>query len=210
MFEIELFICIKMDLTLNNLQWLICYQTKSNQTHTHVCVCVCVSFQYIYICTHMSNCILYISELFYHCILYLFFTGKTCKFLYWSILSYFLVNLSILFLFFIFYFLSATASCAIVNFLEVESPQENNRGWILLQTLNLLSTGSQALVDCMTAASLPSTLVKCLYLFFDLPSVPCTDVLEDGYEFTPKERRILLQKVFVQVKFCFFWNFYTI
>lgn len=94
---------------------------------------------------------------------------------------------------------TATASCSIVNFLEVESPQENNRGWILLQTLNLLSTGSQALVDRMTAASLPSTLVKCLYLFFDLPSVPCTDVLEDGYEFTPKERRILLQKVFVQV-----------
>ncbi|CAE1178568.1 WDFY3 [Acanthosepion pharaonis] len=80
---------------------------------------------------------------------------------------------------------TATASCSIVNFLEVESPQENNRG-------------SQALVDRMTAASLPSTLVKCLYLFFDLPSVPCTDVLEDGYEFTPKERRILLQKVFVQ------------
>ncbi|CAI9723395.1 repeat and FYVE domain-containing 3-like isoform X2 [Octopus vulgaris] len=91
------------------------------------------------------------------------------------------------------------ASCAIVNFLEVESSQENNRGWILLQTLNLLSTGSQALVDCMTAAALPSTLVKCLYLFFDLPNVPCTDVLVDGCQFTPKERRILLQKVFVQV-----------
>lgn len=104
-------------------------------------------------------------------------------------------------LFILFSFQPATASCSIVNFLEVESPQENNRGWILLQTLNLLSTGSQALVDRMTAASLPSTLVKCLYLFFDLPSVPCTDVLEDGYEFTPKERRILLQKVFVQVKF---------
>ena len=30
LFEIELFMCIKMDLTLNNLQWLICYKTKPN------------------------------------------------------------------------------------------------------------------------------------------------------------------------------------
>ena len=28
--EIKLLICIKMDLTLNNLQWLICHKTKSN------------------------------------------------------------------------------------------------------------------------------------------------------------------------------------
>ena len=27
----ELFICIKMDLALINLQWLICHQTKPNQ-----------------------------------------------------------------------------------------------------------------------------------------------------------------------------------
>ena len=30
LFEIEMFICIKMDLVLNNLQWLIC--RKQNQT----------------------------------------------------------------------------------------------------------------------------------------------------------------------------------
>ena len=29
--EIELIICIKMDLALNNLQWLICHKTKPNQ-----------------------------------------------------------------------------------------------------------------------------------------------------------------------------------
>ena len=29
--KIEQFICIKMDLALNNLQWLICHQTKTNQ-----------------------------------------------------------------------------------------------------------------------------------------------------------------------------------
>ena len=32
MFEIELFICIKMDLALNNLQWSMCHKTKPNQT----------------------------------------------------------------------------------------------------------------------------------------------------------------------------------
>ena len=31
MFEIELLICIKMDLALNNQQWLICHKTKPNQ-----------------------------------------------------------------------------------------------------------------------------------------------------------------------------------
>ena len=31
-FEIELFICIKMDLALNNLQWLICHKIKPNET----------------------------------------------------------------------------------------------------------------------------------------------------------------------------------
>ena len=30
----------------------------------------------------------------------------------------------------------------------------------------------QKTVDCMTTMSVPSTLVKCLYLFFDLPHVP--------------------------------------
>ena len=28
MFELKLFICIKMDLALNNLKWLICHKTK--------------------------------------------------------------------------------------------------------------------------------------------------------------------------------------
>ena len=29
MFEIDLIICIKMDLALNNLQWLICHKTET-------------------------------------------------------------------------------------------------------------------------------------------------------------------------------------
>ena len=62
----------------------------------------------------------------------------------------------------------------------------------------------------MTTASVPSTLVKCLYLFFDL--IPTEGDTEDEAgeagtdrdpgteaEFTPRERRILLQKMFMQV-----------
>ena len=32
--KIELFICIKMDLVLNNLQWLICHKTNPNKDET--------------------------------------------------------------------------------------------------------------------------------------------------------------------------------
>ncbi|KAL3875787.1 hypothetical protein ACJMK2_033704 [Sinanodonta woodiana] len=91
------------------------------------------------------------------------------------------------------------ASCAIVKFLEIESTEESSNGWMLLSALNLLSVGPRELIDCMTAASLPSTLVKCLYLFFDLPPVTDPDLLQQGCEFSPRERRVLLQKVFVQV-----------
>lgn len=54
----------------------------------------------------------------------------------------------------------------------------------------------------MTTASVPSTLVKCLYLFFDLPEMidDEADITDTNSEFTPKQRRILLQKIFVQVK----------
>lgn len=92
------------------------------------------------------------------------------------------------------------ASRAIVELLEVESGVDNGNGWLLLNTINLLSLGGQALIDCMTAASLPSTLVKCLYLLFDLPPVEDSDTLPPGCQFSPNERRVLLQKVFVQVR----------
>ena len=97
------------------------------------------------------------------------------------------------------HYLAEAASCAIVKFLEIESTEETSNGWMLLSALNLLSSGTQALIDCMTAASLPSTLVKCLYLFFDLPGVNDGEVLTPGSEYTPKERRVLLQNVFVKV-----------
>ncbi len=60
----------------------------------------------------------------------------------------------------------------------------------------------------MTNASLPSTLVKCLYLFFDLPVLESQDSSDDApgssgaatsQTYTPKERRLLLQKMIIQV-----------
>ena len=48
----------------------------------------------------------------------------------------------------------------------------------------------------MTATHLPSTLVKCLYLFFDLPSH------EYDRSFTVSvQAEEMLQKIFVQVSF---------
>ncbi|KAF6208270.1 hypothetical protein GE061_016724 [Apolygus lucorum] len=92
------------------------------------------------------------------------------------------------------------ASCAIAKFLEIESNEESSNGWMLLSTLNLLAAaGDPPLVQVMTNVSLPSTLVKCLYLFFDLPEMVNADAAIPGSEFTLRERRILLQKIFVQV-----------
>ncbi|XP_072921340.1 WD repeat and FYVE domain-containing protein 3 isoform X1 [Hemitrygon akajei] len=95
------------------------------------------------------------------------------------------------------------ASRAIVQFLEINQSEESSRGWMLLTTINLLASSGQKTVDYMTTMSLPSTLVKCLYLFFDLPHVP--DVPGGAQTELPlSERRALLQKVFVQilVKLC--------
>ncbi|XP_013358184.1 PREDICTED: WD repeat and FYVE domain-containing protein 3 isoform X7 [Chinchilla lanigera] len=76
---------------------------------------------------------------------------------------------------------------------------------MLLTTINLLASSGQKTVDCMTTMSVPSTLVKCLYLFFDLPHVP-EAVGGAQNELPLAERRGLLQKVFVQilVKLCSF------
>lgn len=92
------------------------------------------------------------------------------------------------------------ASIAIVKFLEIDNCEESSNGWMLLTTLNLLAAGDSSLIQTMTSASVPSTLVKCLYLFFDLPEIPEDEAdKEDGSDFTLRERRILLQKVFVQL-----------
>ncbi|XP_076127007.1 WD repeat and FYVE domain-containing protein 3 [Alosa pseudoharengus] len=95
------------------------------------------------------------------------------------------------------------ASRAIVQFLEVNQSEETSRGWMLLTTINLLASSGQKTVDCMTTMSVPSTLVKCLYLFFDLPHTPEVPAATQT-ELPLADRRALLQKVFVQilVKLC--------
>jgi hypothetical protein len=100
------------------------------------------------------------------------------------------------------------ASQAIVEFLEMtpvlESPQDK-KGWTLLSTLNLLVCSNSApLITIMTTNSLTSTLVKCLYLFFDLPPINGTKSTTPGdsqahEELQPMDRRLLLQKVFSQL-----------
>ncbi|XP_050299394.1 WD repeat and FYVE domain-containing protein 3 [Anthonomus grandis grandis] len=94
------------------------------------------------------------------------------------------------------------ASSAIATFLEIENCEESSNGWMLLSTLNLLAAGNTALIQVMSEVSVPSTLVRCLYLFIDLPpdsSQKETINKEGGSDFTPYERRVLLQKIFVQL-----------
>lgn len=64
---------------------------------------------------------------------------------------------------------------------------------------------SNMLLQVMSEVSVPSTLVKCLYLFFDLPELSEKDAnnKDTNSDFTPRERRILLQKIFVQVSSLF-------
>lgn len=58
---------------------------------------------------------------------------------------------------------------------EMESPATNRietQGWNLLSTLNILALSqSTQIMQLLCDASLPSTLIKCLYLFFDFPEV---------------------------------------
>ncbi|XP_071954048.1 WD repeat and FYVE domain-containing protein 3-like isoform X2 [Antedon mediterranea] len=98
------------------------------------------------------------------------------------------------------------ASRDIAEYIEIQGNglEERSRGWMLLRTLTLLSSGGQSIVDVMTSCSLPSTLVKCLYLFFDLPPIEKEEKAveqKDGQrsDFSPYERRVLLQKVFLQL-----------
>lgn len=95
------------------------------------------------------------------------------------------------------------AASAIATFLEVDQSGGGN-GWHLLSTLSLLVGEGDDLSELMTNSSLPSTLVKCLYLFFDLPLLDNGEAgdVEAGassHNYTAKERRLLLQKMFIQV-----------
>ena len=78
------------------------------------------------------------------------------------------------------------AAGAIAQFLEVSANETDSHGWMLISTVNLLAAGGDKIVDVMTTASVPSTLVKCLYLFFDLaateePLLPRIERLKLGF-----------------------------
>ena len=103
-----------------------------------------------------------------------------------------------------------------------ESDENSNNGWILLSTLNFLVCNcSSNLIPVMADANLPSTLVKCLYLFFDLPEIeqsgghldecngnPANSQLTSSISLSKitlddiqsdLDRRLLLKKVFSQL-----------
>lgn len=66
---------------------------------------------------------------------------------------------------------------------SAEDDENSNNGWILLSTLNFLVCNcSSNLIPVMAAANLPSTLVKCLYLFFDLPEIEQSGSSEEDGE----------------------------
>ncbi|KAJ8022395.1 WD repeat and FYVE domain-containing protein 3 [Holothuria leucospilota] len=87
------------------------------------------------------------------------------------------------------------AACAIIKYLEVQESEENSKGWMLLSTLNLLASGGQSIVQPMTIAALPSTLVKCLYLFFDLPEIegPSKEIVEEMMSKQNELHRVIIQ-----------------
>lgn len=93
---------------------------------------------------------------------------------------------------------TSAASQAIIEYLEMNDDINSLSGWSLLRSLKLLSTGPNSLMEKFAQASLPSTFVKCLFLFFDLPDITFNHSNNDAI--SPKEKRILLQQLFFQVK----------
>lgn len=63
---------------------------------------------------------------------------------------------------------TAEAASSIAEYLQ---PCSSQKGWLLLNSINfLVSTDDEAIISSACKVSLPSTLVKTVYLFFDLPA----------------------------------------
>ncbi|XP_048589940.1 WD repeat and FYVE domain-containing protein 3-like [Nematostella vectensis] len=88
------------------------------------------------------------------------------------------------------------ASNSVMEYLLSDSVEDSTSGWKLLSSLNILACGESPVVECMVAASLPSTLVKCLCLFFEL--TPAVSVGEKSVE-DQEDDRVLVQKIYTQV-----------
>jgi hypothetical protein len=98
------------------------------------------------------------------------------------------------------------AASAIATFMQVnDTSEETSNGWMLLSALNIFCVEGAALIEIMTSASVPSTLVKCLYLFFDLPPEDDGETTSSATSSSSdkvcpkKERRKWLQKLFVRL-----------
>ncbi|KAK6060488.1 hypothetical protein COOONC_01853 [Cooperia oncophora] len=60
------------------------------------------------------------------------------------------------------------AAASIAEYLQ---PSSSQKGWLLLNSIYfLISTDDEVIVNSVCKVSLPSTLVKTIYLFFDLPA----------------------------------------
>lgn len=106
---------------------------------------------------------------------------------------------------------SITSSSASQENSNTSTNNMDAKGWMLLTTLNLLAHEVGAtLIPIMTSNSLPSTLVKCLYLFFDLPPdvLPLLTATTNVTDISPQcppsssesnEQLMLLHRVFSQL-----------
>lgn len=88
------------------------------------------------------------------------------------------------------------ANLLITQYLEIGNTSSPSNGWNLLSSVLTLAAGSDSIKDCMSACFLTSTLVKCVYLFFDLPAIQPG---QGEGDITPAESRLLLQKTIAQV-----------
>lgn len=88
------------------------------------------------------------------------------------------------------------ASASIMNFLFKGPEDQTQSGWNLLRSLDILASGERAIVECMIATQLPSTLVHCLYLFFELPPVGQSGIADSN---VTKESQATVQKLFIEL-----------
>lgn len=90
---------------------------------------------------------------------------------------------------------------AVMDFLLLKSSEDRRSGWELLNALNILASGETPVLECMVAANLPSSMVKCLYLLYELP--PAKETMGKSIENVQEDRKNV-QQLYSQiiVKLC--------
>ncbi|XP_035909234.1 WD repeat and FYVE domain-containing protein 3 isoform X2 [Anopheles stephensi] len=97
-----------------------------------------------------------------------------------------------------------TASKTIASFLELDSvygTEESGNGAVLLTAVNLMvnTINDSSLQEIMINASLPSTLVRCIYLFLDLPEEKETCSIDETCSEANKDRQMSSFRAFSQI-----------